>query len=245
VFTALTLNPEMTTVSADARTLLAGLIQRALEQVVPTGTAARIHLDRPKQAQHGDFACNIAMLLAKELRGNPRAIAQKILDALPASPDLEKAEIAGTGFINLFLTESYKQQVVGRVLASGSRYGCSNIGQDRKTQVEFVSVTVVAPHTGPAWHRYWQPPAMPYRASTTSMMPAGRWTSSRYRHGCAISNWAVKPSRSRQTPIRVITSGIWRRNCARLTGRSTTGRGHRPPPVQLMSLPIPNAISMI
>ena len=85
----------MTTVSADARTLLAGLIQRALEQLVPAGTTARIQLDRPKQAQHGDFACNIAMLLAKELRGNPRAIAQKILDALPASPDLEKAEIAG------------------------------------------------------------------------------------------------------------------------------------------------------
>jgi len=149
VFTALTLNPEMTTVSADARTLLAGLIQRALEQVVPTGTAARIHLDRPKQAQHGDFACNIAMLLAKELRGNPRAIAQKILDALPASPDLEKAEIAGAGFINLFLTESYKQQVVGRVLASGSRYGCSNIGQDRKTQVEFVSANPTGPlHVG-------------------------------------------------------------------------------------------------
>jgi arginyl-tRNA synthetase len=149
VFAALTLNPEMTTVSADARTLLAGRIQRALEQVVPTGTAARIHLDRPKQAQHGDFACNIAMLLAKELRGNPRAIAQKILDALPASPDLEKAEIAGTGFINLFLTESYKQQVVGRVLASGSRYGCSNIGQDRKTQVEFVSANPTGPlHVG-------------------------------------------------------------------------------------------------
>jgi len=139
----------MTTVSADARTLLAGLIQRALEQVVPTGTAARIHLDRPKQAQHGDFACNIAMLLAKELRGNPRAIAQKILDALPASSDLEKAEIAGAGFINLFLTESYKQQVVGRVLASGSRYGCSNIGQDRKTQVEFVSANPTGPlHVG-------------------------------------------------------------------------------------------------
>ncbi len=139
----------MTTVSADARTLLAGLIQRALEQVVPTGTAARIHLDRPKQAQHGDFACNIAMLLAKELRGNPRAIAQKILDALPASPDLEKAEIAGAGFINLFLTESYKQQVVGRVLASGSHYGCSNIGQDRKTQVEFVSANPTGPlHVG-------------------------------------------------------------------------------------------------
>ena len=139
----------MTTVSADARTLLAGLIQRALEQLVPAGTTARIQLDRPKQAQHGDFACNIAMLLAKELRGNPRAIAQKILDALPASPDLEKAELAGAGFINLFLTERYKQQVVGRVIAAGSRYGSNNTGQGRKTQVEFVSANPTGPlHVG-------------------------------------------------------------------------------------------------
>ena len=139
----------MTTVSADARTLLAGLIQRALEQLVPAGTTARIQLDRPKQAQHGDFACNIAMLLAKELRSNPRAIAQKILDALPASPDLEKAEIAGAGFINLFLTERYKQQVVGRVIAAGSRYGSNNTGQGRKTQVEFVSANPTGPlHVG-------------------------------------------------------------------------------------------------
>ena len=139
----------MTTVSADARTLIAGLIQRALEQLVPAGTTARIQLDRPKQAHHGDFACNIAMLLAKELRSNPRAIAQKILDALPASPDLEKAEIAGAGFINLFLTERYKQQVVGRVIAAGSRYGSNNTGQDRKTQVEFVSANPTGPlHVG-------------------------------------------------------------------------------------------------
>jgi arginyl-tRNA synthetase len=139
----------MTTVSADARTLLAGLIRHALEQVVPAGTAARIQLDRPKQAQHGDFACNIAMLLAKELRGNPRAIAQKILDALPASPDVEKAEIAGAGFINLFLTRRYKQQVISRVLAAGSRYGCSDAGRGRKTQVEFVSANPTGPlHVG-------------------------------------------------------------------------------------------------
>lgn len=139
----------MTTVSADARTLLAGLIQRALEQVVPAGSNARILLDRPKQAQHGDFACNIAMQLAKELRGNPRAIAQKILDALPASPDLEKAEIAGAGFINLFLTQRYKQQVVSRVLEAGPRYGHSNAGQGASIQVEFVSANPTGPlHVG-------------------------------------------------------------------------------------------------
>ena len=139
----------MTSVPADARTLLTGLLQQALAQTVPAGTAAGIVLDRPKLAQHGDFACNIALQLAKELRGNPRAIAQQLIAALPSSPHLEKAEIAGAGFINLFLTQSYKQQVVGRVLAASARYGTSSAGQRKKTQIEFVSANPTGPlHVG-------------------------------------------------------------------------------------------------
>ncbi len=139
----------MTTAPVDARTLLAGLLRRALEQVAPAGTAAAIVLDRPKLAQHGDFACNIALLLAKELRGNPRAIAQQLIAAIPASPYLEKTELAGAGFINLFLTQSYKQQVVVRVLEVGDRYGSNNYGQNKKLQVEFVSANPTGPlHVG-------------------------------------------------------------------------------------------------
>ncbi len=139
----------MTPAPADARTLLTGLLRQALEQVVPGGTSAPVQLDRPKLEQHGDFACNLALLLAKELRGNPRAIAQQLLAAMPASPHLEKAEIAGAGFINLFLTHAYKQQVVSRVLAAGERYGAGTYGQRRKTQVEFVSANPTGPlHVG-------------------------------------------------------------------------------------------------
>ena len=139
----------MTTAPADARTLLASLLRQALAQVVPAGTTAGILLDRPKLAQHGDFACNVALQLAKELRGNPRAIAQQLVAALPASPHLEKAEIAGAGFINLFLTQSYKQQVICRVLAAGERYGTNAGGQLKKTQVEFVSANPTGPlHVG-------------------------------------------------------------------------------------------------
>ena len=138
----------MTATHADARTLLSGLLRTALAQVAPA-TGATIHLDRPKQAQHGDFACNIALQLAKELRGNPRAIAQQLIAALPASPDLEKAEVAGAGFINLFLTRSYKQQVVRRVLDAGERYGSSTAGGQRKVQIEFVSANPTGPlHVG-------------------------------------------------------------------------------------------------
>ncbi len=139
----------MTSTTADARTLLAGLIRHALTQVAPASTTAAIVLDRPKLAQHGDFACNIALQLAKELRGNPRAIAQQLVAALPASPYVEKAEIAGAGFINLFLTLSYKQQVIGRVLDAGTHYGASNTGQRKKTLVEFVSANPTGPlHVG-------------------------------------------------------------------------------------------------
>ena len=135
--------------SADARTLLTGLLRDALANVVPAGSNAPILLDRPKLEQHGDFACNIALLLAKELRGNPRNIAQQLVAALPASPHVEKTEIAGAGFINLFLTNAYKQQVVSRVLAAGDRYGVSTYGGQRKTQVEFVSANPTGPlHVG-------------------------------------------------------------------------------------------------
>jgi len=138
----------MTPISTDARNLLGDLLRQALARVAP-GTRAAVTLDRPKQAQHGDFACNIAMQLAKELRGNPRVIAQQILDALPASPDLEKAEIAGAGFINLFLTRAYKQRVVARILAAGDRYGHGKAGAGRKVQVEFVSANPTGPlHVG-------------------------------------------------------------------------------------------------
>jgi arginyl-tRNA synthetase len=138
----------MTTPPADARSLLAGLIEQALAGIVPAGTTA-IQLERPKQAQHGDFACNIAMQLAKPLRRNPRAIAQQIIAALPASPDLEKAEIAGAGFINLFLTQGYKQRVVSRVLAAGEAYGHGRLGAGKRIQVEFVSANPTGPlHVG-------------------------------------------------------------------------------------------------
>ena len=139
----------MNPVPADARTLLVDLLQRALKQIAPTDATANILLDRPKLAQHGDFSCNIALLLARELRGNPRAIAQQLVTALPVSPHLEKAEIAGAGFINLFLTQSYKQQVVGRVLNAGSQYGAGTYGRRRKVQVEFVSANPTGPlHVG-------------------------------------------------------------------------------------------------
>ena len=106
-------------------------------------------LEKPKQAEHGDYACNVALQLAKALKRAPREIAAQLVAALPASPHLEKAEVAGAGFINFFLKRSFKQQVVHRILDAGSRYGTGMRGQGKKVQVEYVSANPTGPlHVG-------------------------------------------------------------------------------------------------
>lgn len=129
--------------------LLTELLSEALRAVAVSDTPVNIVLERPKQAQHGDYACSIALQLAKALRAKPRDIAQKLVGALPASPLLEKAEIAGAGFINFFLKRSYKQRIVSRVIAAGEAYGKLALGNGKHVQVEFVSANPTGPlHVG-------------------------------------------------------------------------------------------------
>ena len=133
----------------DPRSHLAQLLAEAVKTVVPEQGGATIALERPKQAGHGDYASNLALQLAKPLKRNPRDIAQALVNALPPSPWLAKAEIAGAGFINLFLTPTAKQGVVADILARGQRYGRIDVGQGRKVQVEFVSANPTGPlHIG-------------------------------------------------------------------------------------------------
>lgn len=133
----------------DLRTHLAGLLAAALRIAAPEFAAANIVLEKPRQAQHGDFACNVALQLAKSLRRNPRDVAAQLVAALPASPCLEKAEIAGAGFINLFVSLSFKQRVVNHVLQTCANYGRSALGRKKKVQVEFVSANPTGPlHVG-------------------------------------------------------------------------------------------------
>ena len=128
---------------------LTELFSQALNQVAPELADTAFEITRPKQAQHGDFACNLAMQLARPLRGNPREIAARLLNALPASPYVEKTEIAGAGFINLFLAPDAKQQIIKHILAQGPDFGRSTLGQGQKIQVEFVSANPTGPlHVG-------------------------------------------------------------------------------------------------
>jgi arginyl-tRNA synthetase len=130
------------------KTHLSDLFAQALRVVSPAQSAP-ILLERPKQSAHGDYACNLAMQLAKPLKRNPREIAQALIAALPASSVVEKVELAGAGFINVFLTVTAKQGVVGNVLQAGAGFGRINLGTGRKVQVEFVSANPTGPlHVG-------------------------------------------------------------------------------------------------
>ncbi len=133
----------------DLKSDLAQLFAAALGKIAPSQPASLIHLERPKQESHGDYACNLALLLAKPLRRGPREIAADLLAALPSSPHVEKAEIAGAGFINLFLKPAAKQMVIPHILNSGGAYGSSRLGAGKKIQVEFVSANPTGPlHVG-------------------------------------------------------------------------------------------------
>ncbi len=112
-----------------------------------------IHLERPKNAQHGDFSTNLAMLLAKPLRQNPRVIAESLIKTLPASDYIAKAEIAGAGFINFYLNANAKQAIIKQIQAQGADFGKNDNGQKngiaQKVQVEFVSANPTGPlHVG-------------------------------------------------------------------------------------------------
>ena len=133
----------------DVKSQLTTLLQQALASVAPTATDTPIHLERPRDPTHGDFATNLAMQLAKALKKNPREIAQQLLRELPVSILVSKAEIAGAGFINFTLDATAKTSAVRTVLIEGENYGRLTSGGWQKVQVEFVSANPTGPlHVG-------------------------------------------------------------------------------------------------
>jgi arginyl-tRNA synthetase len=133
----------------DLKRELSELIQQAVSIIAPDQHSANITLERPKQAEHGDYACSIAMQLAKLLKRNPREVAKDVIGGLAPSPYLEKAEIAGPGFINLFLTSRAKQQVVRTILRMREPFGRRAAAKPEKINVEFVSANPTGPlHVG-------------------------------------------------------------------------------------------------
>ncbi len=131
------------------------LIRSALADCQADGTLAIADapvfaVEKPSQAEHGDFATNIAMLLAKPERKAPRSIAEILVARLSLQTDLiSRVEIAGPGFINFFISREAWQRSLLEIEAAGDRYGRSSVGQGKKVQVEFVSANPTGPlHIG-------------------------------------------------------------------------------------------------
>ena len=133
---------------------LAALFHEALEQLAPEAADAEVVIERPREAAHGDFACSVALQLAKRLKRNPRELAQALAAALRARPGfaagyVQDIEVAGAGFINLRLAPRAKQEVLKRVLTENADYGRRREPRSPSVQLEFVSANPTGPlHVG-------------------------------------------------------------------------------------------------
>jgi len=130
------------------------LVAAALQRLVTNGLLPEdglpdIQVERTRDPSHGDFSSNAALVLAKQARSKPRDLATRLVEALPPSALIERAEIAGPGFVNLFLSQAAYHTVVPHILAAGKAYGRSHIGAGKRVQVEFVSANPTGPlHVG-------------------------------------------------------------------------------------------------
>lgn len=116
---------------------------------LPPGDEPVFTVERTRNKQHGDYACNAAMLMAKAAGRNPRELAQQLLDTLPQSRLVERAEIAGPGFINFFVSPTCLIGSLRRVLEQGDRYGWQPEESRESVTVEFVSANPNGPlHVG-------------------------------------------------------------------------------------------------
>ena len=133
----------------DLRSQLADWLLAGLSRVSPAQPPTAVALERPKQARYGDYSTNAALQLAKTLKRQPRDLAAAVVAALERSPWIDRVEVAGAGFINLYLSPAARQAVVARVLSEGERFGHSRRTEPVKVMVEFVSANPTGPlHVG-------------------------------------------------------------------------------------------------
>lgn len=130
--------------------LLEGAVTALKHQgVLPNDLQPTIKVDPTKDKAHGDYATNLALMLAKPAGKNPRELANALVEALPESDAIQKTEIAGPGFINFFAAADAAAQIVAQVLDCGDTFGRSMVGKGEKVQVEFVSANPTGPlHVG-------------------------------------------------------------------------------------------------
>ena len=133
--------------------LRAAVLEAAVELAGGTGARGAITLERPPRAQFGDYSTNAALLLAPRLAEPPRAVAERLGGALQArlGESLARYEVAGPGFLNLFLSDSWLSGALAAVLAAGDEFGAGGTPSPERILVEFVSANPTGPmHVGHA-----------------------------------------------------------------------------------------------
>lgn len=126
-------------------------IVSAVERVIPGQDVSKISAEPPREASHGDVATNAAMVLCKSVGMKPRDLAEKIADELKGHPAVTGVEVAGPGFINMRLADSFWVERLGDVLREGTDYGISTQGKGKRVNVEYVSANPTGPmHIGHA-----------------------------------------------------------------------------------------------
>ena len=130
--------------------ILIDVVEQLKQQgIIPEDAAPRINVENTRDKSHGDFATNLAMMLTKQAGLPPRDLAQKIIDLIEDQPVVEKVEIAGPGFINFFVNDSAKFDIVNTVLEQQQAFGKCDVGQGKSVLVEYVSANPTGPlHVG-------------------------------------------------------------------------------------------------
>ncbi|WP_133129435.1 arginine--tRNA ligase [Legionella yabuuchiae] len=112
-------------------------------------TLVEIKVERTKDKSHGDYASNLALVLAKPSGKSPRQLAELIVKSIPEHPFVERIEIAGPGFINFFMKATERAQIIATILSQGERFGQSTLGQGQNVILEYVSANPTGPlHVG-------------------------------------------------------------------------------------------------
>ena len=101
--------------------------------------------DIPRQAEHGDYATNVAMVLARAARRPPRQVASLIVEHFPRLPEIERLDVAGPGFLNVFLSPAWCAGALREILAAGSEYGRARLHESQRVRLEFVSANPTGP----------------------------------------------------------------------------------------------------
>ena len=136
---------------------LSEVIHKEIEELCDAGALpagidlSAVQVEPPREAEHGDAACNAALVLAKQARRKPREIAEHLAKRLRERAEIRSVEVAGPGFVNLRLTDNFWWARLAELLATGPGYGADDLGQGQRINVEYVSANPTGPlHVGHA-----------------------------------------------------------------------------------------------